>query len=378
MKNIFQNISVNRYSIFPLAIGLFQFLGFNFLSIFLFVVGGMIIVSNKFNYFSFKNNMNLCLFILFSIIISIINAAFIIPKSFALVVWGQFFFIAILPYFIGNNLNLFKNLKNIILIIFLLDVGTNLLLLINVNVPWMIMNEVRPDETISRFPGVKGSSLFSSLFSFLMLAIAFDNSQFKLKKNQYLIIILAIVNLVLAGAYRSIIMALALFILRYFRFVRMSKYFILGLLFFIIIIVVIITGLTTEINTSNLFRYQIWIHTVNNVFEKPFLGHGLFYADTKEVSSTFENLSEAGVTESFSLSVAYSFGIPAYFLFLIFTIKTLINSTKIHNYSAQLGIFFGLSVELFFGGSLQNTMAVTIFFISAFLLNKGELIKSLD
>ena len=364
------SLKIDRFLIFPLTLGLTQFLGFNILTIFLLILGGASCISSKFSIGSLKNNIFFLLFLVLSFSIGLINFKNSIPDMLSLMVWAQILFLALLPFMVSDKEDLFKNLKFIILFIFFLDIGTNLILLAGISVPWVEMTEARSEEFISRFPGVKGNHLFSGLFSFLTLSIALDDSQFKTKKFRKWIIFLAILNLILAGARRSIIIALAVIVLKLFKSVRESKILLLAMFFALVVVVIGITVLSGENNQSNLLRYSLWAQSINNILVKPITGYGIFYPDVTNLVADFSVLSEARVTESFCLSIAYSFGIPALLLFLLYEVKTLLNSTKMMQYTAASGLFFGLSLELFFGGSLGNIFATNIFFLSACVLNE--------
>ncbi len=363
------SLKIDRYLIFSFTLILTQFVGFNILTIFLLIFGGMSCISSKFRIGSFKKNIFFLLFLVSSISIGLINFIYSIPDLLSLMFWGQIFFLALLPFVVSDQEQLFRNLKLAILFIFFLDIGTNLILLSGLKVPWVQMTEARPDEFLSRFPGVKGNHLFSGLFSFLTISFALDDSQIKSNKIRRWIIFLAVLNLILAGARRSIILAIAVIILRFFKSIRKSKTLLLVMFFASVVIVVVMTALSREYNQSNFLRYSLWVQSISDILVKPIFGYGIFYPDLTNVVADFNALSEAKVTESFCLSIAYSFGIPALVLFLLYEIKTLFNSTKMMKYTAATGLFFGLSLELFFGGSLGNVFATSIFFLSAFILN---------
>lgn len=360
-------LNLNRFLILPIAIGITQFIGLNTLSIFLLILGGLTIISNKIHPLSTKNNLFLPLFLINCLLAGIFDIYNTTPSILSLIVWCQFFFLAMLPLFVSNKEELFLYLKYIVLFIFLLDVTTNILLLVGFHLPWVSMTNARPNESLARFPGIKGNNLFSSLFSFLTFSIMLDKKQFSSKYGRIVILMLAILNLLLAGARRSIILALASFFLFMIHKIRTSKYFILFFFLMLAATIIVLDIYTMESNPANLLRYELWINSIVNIIEKPYIGYGFFYPDLNNITATFSELSNVGVTESFLLSIAYCFGIPALLWFVFFEFKTLMISTLINEYTAYIGIFFGLSIELFFGGSLENTMAGLLFFLSHLL-----------
>lgn len=368
-------MKLDKLIILPIAIGAFQFFGFNIIVISLLIIGTMISVSKSIPSSSIRKNNNILIFILISILIGLLNLKNRIPDNHSILVWSQFYFFALYPLLINKKDILFDNIKKIIVIIFLLDVSTNLLLLINIEIPWAIITDVRPGEEFARFPGVKGNHLFSSLFSFLILVFALDYKQFDSNKTRYFLIFLAILNLLLAGARRSIIMAILIILLSQFKYLRKSKISLLSSFFGTIILVVFLTFLTTESNGSNFLRAQLWVEAIYNISNNPIFGHGFFYPNLSLINGNYSLLSEVGVTESFALLIAFNFGIPAFIMFVYFNIKTLFNSIKNYEYNATLGVFYGLSIELYFGGSLENTIAIILFFLSATIINEEFLNK---
>ncbi|MBP1631441.1 MAG: hypothetical protein H6Q15_2334, partial [Bacteroidetes bacterium] len=111
----------NRYAIYPISIGLLQFLGYN--SISLFLVFGGILLSITSVYRSFiKSNFSFFLFLICSFIIGSIFCINNFPSERSLSVWGQFYLISFSLLFVEKKELLIDYFKKVIILIFILDI----------------------------------------------------------------------------------------------------------------------------------------------------------------------------------------------------------------------------------------------------------------
>ena len=116
--------------------------------------------------------------------------------------------------------------------------------------------------------------------------------------------------------------------------------------------------------------------TINHISDNPITGIGFFFQDLKEHTIfTYHNLAEAGVTESTILLFAWCFGIPIMLLFLYAIYTTLKQFHYYKEYQQLLGLFLGLSLDLFWGGSLDNCMSLSIFLLCMYQINHYGIIQ---
>ena len=79
---------------------------------------------------------------------------------------------------------------------------------------------------------------------------------------------------------------------------------------------------------------------------------------------------KAGVTESTILLFALCFGVPFAIIFLLVVYKTLRKFQNYQQYSLELGLFVGLTLDLFWGGSIDNCMSLAILLLSTYQINR--------
>lgn len=371
--------SINKYYILPLVVGIGQFIGIN-IYISILIIGSLsLILTFKIKKNLLADNKSLLLFIILAIFISLINIYRKIPDNYSLLVWGQFIFIATIPLIIKDTRKLLNCFMHIILIIFLLDLLVNLAVLVGINIPGIIIAKPRPGELFPRMQGILNSNLFSSSISFLFLCLIMDrNFLIDHKYIKFLFLFLAVFNIILAGANRTFILSLVIIFIKLFSSFRTNIYKNRLLILTVVSIVVIFTFLNAFSNTSNLLRSQLWIISIEKIIQKPFLGYGIYFPDASKVVANIESLSEMVVTESFLLAIAYSYGIITLIFFIIFMFKLLSKANDNQYYTYQYAIFLGLSIELFFGGTLSNTLSTFVYFLSAYTIveNNKQLINS--
>lgn len=282
--------------------------------------------------------------------------------------WGQFYFFCFALLAVRNKPQLFRTLTFCVYAIFAADLFTNLLLLVGVHIPWSELPNVRPGETISRFTGVKGNTLYSGSISFIAIALFLEE---KLQRRWLYAIILAlmVLNLSLAGSFRYLIVFAVVVTMRFLPFMR-RKLFLSLLYIGSVIVVILATRFTMFLSLSNFYRFMIWDHFVAIILREPWWGHGyhcIHLDDSLEYS--INHLIASGVTESCVLLIAFNFGVIVLALFLFSIVSTLLRTSRYVRYTAQAGIFVGLSLDLFWGGSFDNALSLCLMLLAWYIIN---------
>jgi hypothetical protein len=141
--------------------------------------------------------------------------------------------------------------------------------------------------------------------------------------------------------------------------------------------VIIMTATTTDISKSNELRWGLWMHTIDIIGQNPFFGEGFVFHDVREgIVFSLHNLAMARMTESTILLFAMCFGVPVMCLFLHAIYATLRHFYRYRQYEQELGFFLGLTLDLFWGGSIDNCMSVSILLLSMYLINYNGYIMS--
>ena len=286
-----------EYLLFGLTITLFQFAGYSFLTMPLLAFSAILMFSPGKALAQTKQNPVFLLFLAGSILIGLINLIFKDTKVHSLLMWGQFYFFAILLAGIRNQQKLLTVIKYFVYLIFVADICSNFLLAMGYHLPWTGFQPIRPGEIIPRFPGIKNSSLYSGSISFLALCF-FIHEKIDWKPLRWGIIVLMGINLLLAGSFRYYITLTAVVMVYTFSLYKkpralMTTYagFIMG--------VIILTAMTTDISKSNELRWKLWSHTLELIEASPLWGEGFFFQNLREHAIfSYHNLMMAGVTES--------------------------------------------------------------------------------
>ena len=160
-------------------------------------------------------------------------------------------------------------------------------------------------------------------------------------------------NLILSGSYRYLIIGAVVATMYYLHLYR-SKLMMLGMYVSSIIIVFVSTLMTMFSNLSNFYRAFIWFY---------------FFKENQDFS-TPSHLIANGVTESCILTIGYSFGLIVLLFFLTSIVRTLLRYKVYRKYSVELGLFIGLTLDLFWGGSFDNTYTFTLLLLSWYLVNE--------
>ena len=133
---------------------------------------------------------------------------------------------------------------------------------------------------------------------------------------------------------------------------------------------VLATWLTRTISLSNSLRWQLWNNTLDRITENPLSGIGFMFQELSEHSMvSYHNLAMSGVTESTILLIMLCFGLPMTLLFLAVIAQTLSRMRFSSTYSVTLGLFLSLSLDLFWGGSWDNILSLSLFLLSLYGIN---------
>ncbi len=369
MQNIkYKDMAINyKYYLLGIILVLFQFAGYNVLTLSLLAISTYILFSFDVFINSIKTIPFFAIFITLSLSIGLVNIIFHDTTDRSLMMWGQFYFFAFMLLGVRNKMQLINTLKIFAYLIFIADVTSNLLLALGFNLPWTSFPPVRPGELFARFPGVKGNSLFSGSISFLSICF-FSQENLKNKIFKYSIFIIMLINLLMASSFRYYVIFLAVFILNRYRLYNKRSLHYIYISF--ILIIAVLTNLTASISESNNLRWQLWLHAISKIQNNPLTGIGFFYQDLNGFTVfSLHNLAIAGVTESTILVLAICFGIPVMLLFILTIYNTLKKYKEYHIYSFELGMFYGLSLDLFWGGSLDNSFSLTIILLCLYIIN---------
>jgi len=315
-----------------------------------------------------ETNIPFAIFLIFSMAIGLTMLMFKDTSPKSIMMWGQFYFITIVLASAKDKEQLTQIIKYFVYLIFFADILSNLLLALGFSLPWTKFPPIRPGEMLPRFPGVKFNPLYSGSISFLAICCLMQE-EFRHKWLKKILLFLMCVNLFLAGSFRYYITLLAVFALYRYKIYNKPKQLLTGYGLFIIG-VILMTFLTQDISKSNELRWKLWIHTIDLISNNPLWGEGFFFQDLKEnVVFSYHNLAMAGVTESTILLLALCFGYPLMAVFLYQIYATLKQFVKYPKYEQELGLFLGLSLDLFWGGSLDNCMSLSVLFLSLYRIN---------
>ena len=343
-----------RYIIFALFLFLTQILGTGIVPMGLFALSLLMIFSPTTFLRSLRYTPIFFLFICLSLGIGVYFALCNGLKPWNIAYWGQFYFLCILLLGIKDKKSCLEALRIFVFIIFILDFGTNLLFLVGVNVPWTELPPVRPGEALARFPGFKGNALYSGSITFVSACYMLNQ-----KKVNKLVFYIGLASMV--GLYRSKIMMVGMYVSS-------------------IVIVFMATLVTMFSNLSNFYRAFIWFHFLKEIAKDPWIGHGFFniHLDENQDFSTPSHLIANGVTESCILTIGYSFGVIVLLFFLVSIVKTLLRYKAYRRYSVELGLFIGLTLDLFWGGSFDNTYTFALLLLSWYLINETACKRELN
>jgi len=357
----------NKYIPFCIALFLLQMVGYNVVTIGILAISLTPILDMN----EFLSRIRVVpfffVFLLSSMVIGLYFAMTEGIHTWNIMYWGQFYFFCFVLLAVKDKSMTLNALKYCTYAIFAADLFSNILLLMGFDIPWSELPPVRPGETMSRYTGVKGNTLYSGSITFI--AICFILQEHVKKAWKSTLFASMLFNLILSGSYRYFIVFAVVLTL---RTLKLYKRIPLLLLMYTgsIIIVYYSTKFTTFISLSNFERFYIWQHFFGEIAKQPLLGHGYFNIHLVEYEAwTFYGLISNGVTESCILLIAYCFGIPALFLFFLSLGKTLCCYKAYSEYRHELGIFIGFTLDLFWGGSFDNSLTLSAMLLSLYLIN---------
>lgn len=357
-----------KYIYFSFALFCLQTLGYNVVALGILILSLIPICSFQSFLKSIQNNFWYFTFLYLSFTIGLYHFFCNGLSIWNITYWGQFYFLSYALLAIKDKECAFEKVKYCVYAIYIADIFTNILSFAGVNLPWAEVGSVRPGESMTRYGGIKNSALYSGSLTFITLCYLLqENIGMKLKK--YIYCLLACFNLILSGSYRYFIICLIVLVL---YFVHLYKHRLLLMCTYIlsIVIVYVSTLYTMLINQSNFLRALIWEHTMQDISLKPLLGHGFYNMhldDNQDFSYT--QLVASGVTESCILLIGYNFGIIVLFLYFICLACVLLKFNRYNSYHAALGIFIGLSLDLFWGGSFDNSLSFSLLTLSIYIIN---------
>ena len=365
-----------EYVLLGVSLVLLQFAGYSAFTLPFLALTAVLMFSFRSLLIQVEESAPLSLFLVSAFLMGLIHLIFSDTTAKSLMMWGQLYFLAIILACANNKQQVISIIKYAVYAIFITDILSNILLAAGFSLPWTHFPPIRPGEILPRFPGVKNSSLFSGSISFLALC-CFIQEDIKHKWQKYAIAFLMCMNLLLAGSFRYYIIIAAVIGLYTFKLYKKTKLLIVFYIGFICF-VVFFTYLTQNISQSNMLRWKLWLHTINHISDSPIWGIGFFFQNLKEHTIfSFHNLAMAGVTESTILLFAWCFGIQVTLIFLYAIYKTLKQFSNYTEYKNTLGLFLGLSLDLFWGGSLDNCMSLSIFLLCMYQINHdGRILHS--
>ncbi|WP_333616452.1 ligase [Bacteroides pyogenes] len=358
-----------RYIAFGVGMLITQVVGYNIVTMAFFALSMLFIISSK----SLFANIRYTPFFIFFLILSLgIGGYFGLCKgleAWNIPYWGQFYFLCFALLCVDDKQSCLNVLRLVVYCAFILDLSSNLLMLAGIDIPWTSPPPIRPGETLARFTGFKGNALYSGSITFCATCYALQEN-YKYKQYRYPVLCSMIVNLILSGSYRYLIIGTVVGILYYLHLYK-NKLLLIGMYVVTIISVLTATFATAFTNLSNFYRVLIWTYFTKEIAKAPWIGHGFFNIHLQGVEDFISPyfLINKGVTESCILTLAYNFGLPILFLFLLSIFKTLTKYPLYPTYRAELGLFIGLSLDLFWGGSFDNTLTFSLLIISLYTIN---------
>ncbi|MBF1543863.1 MAG: O-antigen ligase family protein [Prevotella salivae] len=357
-----------RYWLFGATIVLFQLAGYNAMTLSLLAFSLILLFSAE----CFFNNvqalkwfLSFCIGTLF---IGLIKLFFNDASMKSLMMWGQFYLLCFALLGLKDRKQALQVLKIVVYLIFIGDLISNLLLMLGFDLPWSSLPPKRIGEFFPRFTGIKNNTLYSGSISFLALCFTLHERQLP-KYLHRLLLAMMVFNLVLASSFRYYIALFSVVILIKFRLYSRQKLLKIGYVG-TIILVILATWLTRTISLSNSLRWQLWNNTLDRITENPLSGIGFMFQELSEHSMvSYHNLAMSGVTESTILLIMLCFGLPMTLLFLAVIAQTLSRMRFSSTYSVTLGLFLSLSLDLFWGGSWDNILSLSLFLLSLYGIN---------
>lgn len=360
------NTGQYRYIPFSLSLFLLQILGYNIITLGILALSLIPVLSVN----EFLKRVTVVpffvIFILFSMLIGL--ALTIEMHSWNIMSWGQFYFFCVVLLSTRDKEMALSSLKYCAYIIYTLDIFTNILLLFGVDLPWIELPPIRPGETMMRYPGIKGSAIYSGCITILSVCFLLQENDIK-RRWKYTFLISMIFNLVLSGSYRYFIVLAIVLVCSTFKLYK-NTYLLMLMYVGTIVIVYFSTKYTIFLSHSNFLRYNIWQYFIEEISKQPLFGYGFLSIHLDGLESlTVNNLINHGVTESGILLFAYCFGVPTLLIFFSSIIKTLCRFKVYAEYRSELGVFVVFTLDLFWNGSVNNSLTLSAMLLSLYLIN---------
>lgn len=357
-----------KYYLLSFSIFCLQTTGYNVVALSLLMIAMLFTCSFKGFIEGLSSNFELFIFLFASLAIGFYFTLCNGIASWNIAYWGQFYFLSFALLAIRDKEQATKALKYCVYAIFIADIFTNLLLLIGVDVPWAKLAAVRPGETMSRFGGVKNNALYSGSVTFIAFCYSLTND-IENKWAKWAVVLVTLFNLILSGSYRYIIIwlvVISLYVLKLYK----HRILLIGMYVSSIVVVYVSTKLTMLLNLSNFYRALIWEHTMEEIRKSPILGHGFFNMHLEDKQDfSYAQLVASGVTESCILLIGYNFGMIILLFYLFCFSLVLVHYKKYTAYAVELGLFIGLSLDLFWGGSYDNSLSFSLLTLGAYTIN---------
>ena len=353
-------------TLFAIALVLLQFAGYAFVPL---LTGALLLLFSQHTFATCVKSVPLFAgFTAASLIVGLFMMMARPTETAPLARWIQFYFLTVMLMGVKDKSRLLTAVKYTVYAIFAADLMANILQVAGVKLPWVYLT-IRPGELIPRFQGIKGNSLYSGSISFLALCFLINEMGLR-KRLRYSVAFLMVVNLLLAGSLRYFISLALVLVLITFHLYRHRSYLLSGICA-TIGMVVVLTRWTMMSSESNYFRYKLWGHTIDRLNDSPLVGNGfLFQQVTDHTRFSVRTLATADVTESTILLFGLCFGLPLMFLFIASLFRTLSHYSSYKHYAPELGLFLGLALDLFWGGSIDNVLSLSVLLICMYLINQ--------
>lgn len=350
---------MKRETLFVFSIFLVTVFGYGIPFLLPYLLCGSLLLSPSVLMYNIKKNAFFVVSLLLLVLFGFLNIAFSLSESDSLsvITWIAFVVFPILVFSNADIESFSDEFEKIIMLLFLMDLITNLLLMVT-PLPWAKLPEIRPDEMFPRFPGFKGSQLFSGYLSLVTSCLFIE--RFSEGKKYKLFFFLALFNLLLAGSFRFYAILIFIFVLKFFetKIILANKTHWAFILF--VVCVVVATFLTKDISGSNYLRCLFWQDSFQRMLDAPLIGNGFFILRLEEFND-FDTLKAAGNTESCMLSIGINFGLVVLLLLIIGILAKMRECDMFSKYLALLIVEAGL---LCFGGGNTNILDGTVLGLS--------------
>lgn len=335
----------------------------------LYIFSSVLLISTNSLISNVSQNIFFAVSLLLILLFGFINDAFSLNSSdsASIITWVAFVVFPVVV-FMNNDIDSFSDkFEKMILVLFFMDFATNILLLF-MPLPWASLPPIREGDLLPRFPGFKGSQLFSGYLSLIAFCYLLD--RFNQRNTYKILLLLVIFNLLLAGSFRFYAIAFFILLLKLFetKIICNGKTHWFFVLF--VVFIVVATFLTKNISGSNYLRCLFWQDSFFRMMNVPLIGNGFFILKLEEFND-YDTLLSAGNTESCLLSIGINFGLIVLVLFII---GILYRMSKCQAYSKYLALLIVEASLLCFGGGNTNILDGTVLGLSLVCLTEQKLL----